>query len=58
MAAEDASMIFEMISPVAARAKVERALAAGECPVQPDEFSNVASTRAILRARAALLARI
>ena len=57
MAAEDPSMIFEMISPAAARTKVERALAAGECPVQPDEFSNVASTRAILRARAALLAR-
>jgi hypothetical protein len=36
---------------------VERAIAAGECPAQPDEFSNVASTRAILRARAALLAR-
>jgi hypothetical protein len=50
-------MIFEMISPVAARTRVERSLAAGECPVQPDEFSNVASTRAILRARAALLAR-
>ena len=58
MAAEDPSMIFEMISPAAARTKVERAIAAGECPVQPDEFSNVASTRAILRARAALLARI
>ena len=57
MAAEDPSMIFEMISPAAARTKVERALAAGECPVQPDEFTNVASTRAILRARAALLAR-
>ena len=56
MAAEDPSMTFEMISP-AAYTKVERALAAGECPVQPDESSNVASTRAILRARAALLAR-
>ena len=57
MAAEDPSMIFEMISPAMARTKVDRAIAAGECPVQPDEFSNVASTRAILRARAALLAR-
>ncbi len=56
MAAGDPSMIFEMISPAAARVKVDRAIAAGECPVQPDEFSNVASTRAILRARAALLA--
>ena len=57
MAAEDPSMIFEMISTATARTKVERAIAAGECPVQPDEVSNVASTRAILRARAALLAR-
>jgi len=57
MAAEDPSMIFEMIDATAARTKVERAIAAGECPAQPDEFSNVASTRAILRARAALLAR-
>ena len=57
MADEDPSMVFEMISPAEARTKVERAIAAGECPVQPDEFSNVASTRAILRARAALLAR-
>ena len=56
MAAEDPSMVFEMISPGDARTKVDRAIAAGECPVQPDEFSNVASTRAILRARAALLA--
>jgi hypothetical protein len=56
MAAEDPSMIFEMVSPAAARVKVDRAIAAGECPVEPDEFSNVASTRAILRARAALLA--
>ena len=56
MADEDPSMIFEMITPADARLKVDRALAAGECPVQPDEFSNVASTRAILRARAALLA--
>jgi hypothetical protein len=57
MADEDPSMIFEMTGLDAARAKVERAIAAGECPVQPDECSNVASTRAILRARAALLAR-
>ena len=58
MAAGDPSMIFEMISTEAAHSKVERAIAAGECPVQPDEVSNVASTRAILRARAALLDRL
>ena len=39
MAAADPSMIFEMISPAVARTKVERAMAAGECPVQPDEVS-------------------
>jgi hypothetical protein len=55
MADEDPSMIFEMISPAAARTRAERAIAAGECPSQPDEFSNVASTRALLRARVALL---
>ena len=55
MADEDPSMIFEMISPAVARTRAERAIAAGECPGQPDESSNVASTRALLRARVALL---
>jgi hypothetical protein len=45
-----------MISAADARRRAERAIAAGECPGQPDEFSSVASTRAILRARVALLA--
>ena len=56
MAAADPGMTFEMISPADARRRAERAIAAGECPGQPDEFSSVASTRAILRARVALLA--
>ena len=30
-------MIFEMIGPAVARTKVERAIAAGGRPVQPDE---------------------
>ena len=56
MAAADPGMTFEMITPADARRRAERAVAAGECPGQPDEFSSVASTRAILRARVALLA--
>jgi len=56
MAQQDPGMVFEMISPADARIRAERALAAGECPAQPDEVSAVASARAILRARVALLA--
>jgi hypothetical protein len=56
MADEDPSMVFEMISPADALRRARRAIAAGECPAQPDEYSSVASARAILRARVALLA--
>jgi hypothetical protein len=56
MADEDPSMVFEMISPADALRRAQRAIAAGECPAQPDEHSSVASARAILRARVALLA--
>jgi hypothetical protein len=55
MADQDPTMVFEMISPSDAHARAVRAIAAGECPTQPDETGNVASTRAILRARVALL---
>ncbi len=57
MAAEDPGMLFEMISLADARVRADRAIAAGECPDQPDEVASVASTRAILRARVALLPR-
>jgi hypothetical protein len=57
MAEQDPTMVFEMISPVDARARAMRAIAAGECPSQPDEVGNVSSSRAILRARVALLPR-
>ena len=50
-------MIFEMITEAGARSRMNRAIAAGECPQQPEEVGNVASRRAILRARAALLRR-
>jgi hypothetical protein len=56
MADQDPTMVFEMISPADARVRALRAIAAGECPSQPDEIGNVSSTRAILRARVALLA--
>jgi hypothetical protein len=55
MADQDPTMVFEMISPASARARALRAIAAGECPSQPDEIGNVSSTRAILRARVAIL---
>jgi hypothetical protein len=55
MSDQDPAMVFEMISPADARAKALRAIAAGECPSQPDEIGNVSSTRAILRARVAIL---
>jgi hypothetical protein len=57
MSVRDPQMIFEMISPQAARARMDRAFAAGECPREPEEIGNVASRRAILRARVALLPR-
>ena len=57
MSAADPKMIFEMTSQQDARARMDRAFAAGECPRQPEEIGNVASRRAILRARAALLPR-
>src|ERR1035438_533000 len=57
MADQDPAMIFEMISPADARVRALRAIAAGECPSQPGEIGNVSSTRAILRARVALLPR-
>jgi hypothetical protein len=57
MARLDSKMIFEMITQADARARLDRAFAAGECPGQQAEASNVASRRAILRSRMALLRR-
>ena len=48
-------MIFEMITKADAGVRMNRAIAAGECPQRPEEVSSVASRRAILRARIALL---
>jgi hypothetical protein len=55
MAQQDPKMIFEMITQADARARLNRAIAAGECPQRPEEVSNVASRRAILQARVAVL---
>jgi hypothetical protein len=57
MARQDPRMVFEMITQADARVRMDRAIAAGECPQQTEEAGNVASRRAILRARAALLRR-
>jgi hypothetical protein len=46
-----------MLTEAGARGRLDRAVAAGECPLQPEEIGNVASRRALLRARAALLRR-
>jgi hypothetical protein len=54
---QDPKMIFEMITQSDARARLDRAIAAGECPQQPEEIGNVASRWAILRARVGLLRR-
>ncbi len=48
-------IIFEMIDPVDARTRVERAIAAGECPEQPEEIEDVSAYRALLHARVVLL---
>lgn len=55
MSQQDPKVIFEMITQADARARLNRAIAAGECPQRPDEVGNVASRRAILQARVALL---
>lgn len=57
MSVQDPDMVFGMISPQQARTRMDQAFAAGECPRQSQEIGNVASRRAILRARVALLPR-
>jgi len=57
MSRKTSGMIFEMITQADARGRMDRAIAAGECPEQPAERAAVASTRAILSARVALLRR-
>jgi hypothetical protein len=57
MAQGDPAMRFKMITQSDARARMDRAIAAGECPQRQEETAAVASTRALLRSRVALLPR-
>jgi hypothetical protein len=57
LAAEtDPLVVFEEIDPDDARARLEKALAAGECPVKPDEVDDLTAHRAFLHARVRFLA--
>jgi len=56
LAAEtDPLVIFEEIDPADARARLQRAISAGECPVKPDEADDLTAHRALLHARVRLL---
>ena len=55
-AGRDPLVVFEMIDAAGARLRLERAIAAGECPEQPDQVDDVVAHRALLRARLDLLA--
>lgn len=52
----DPLVVFEPIEAADARARLEKAVAAGECPVKPDEADDLAAHRALLRARVRYLA--
>ena len=57
LAAEnDPLIVFEPIEPADARARLENAVAAGECPGKPDEVDDLTAHRALLRARVRYLA--
>ena len=57
LAAEnDPLVVFEPIEPADARTRLERAVAAGECPGKPDEVDDLTAHRALLRARVRYLA--
>jgi hypothetical protein len=53
----DPLVVFEAIDAADAGRRLARAVAAGECPEQPDQVDDVAAHRALLHARADLLAR-
>ena len=57
LAAEnDPLVVFEPIEASDARTRLERAVAAGECPGKPDEVDDLTAHRALLRARVRYLA--
>lgn len=49
-------LVLEQIEHAEARTRLEQAIRAGECPAEPEQFEDVASTRALLRTRVRLLA--
>jgi hypothetical protein len=55
-AENDPLIVFEPIEPADARARLENAVAAGECPGKPDEVDDLTAHRALLRARVRYLA--
>jgi hypothetical protein len=57
LAAEnDPLIVFEEIGQADARMRLTRAVAAGECPVKPDEVDDLTAHRALLHARVRYLA--
>jgi hypothetical protein len=56
MAAQnDPLVVFEPIDPADARTRLEKAVAAGECPGKPDEIDDLTAHRALLHARVSYL---
>jgi hypothetical protein len=55
-AGSDPLIVFESIEAADACARLERAVAAGECPGKPDEVDDLTAHRALLRARVRYLA--
>ena len=55
-AENDPLVVFEPIDAADARTRLERAVAAGECPGKPDEVDDLTAHRALLRARVRYLA--
>jgi len=55
-AQQDPLVVFEMIGAPDAGRRLAAAVAAGECPEQPDQVDDVVAHRALLRARLELLA--
>ncbi len=54
-AERNAHVVFEVVGTDAARRRLAQAIAAGECPEQPDQVDDVVAHRALLRARLDLL---
>lgn len=55
-AGNDPLVVFEKMPASAVGDRLQRAIAAGECPGKPDEADDIAAHRALLHARASLLA--